>query len=149
MQATSRPGYLLPEIWSKMSNAAQRIEKQEMAKLDNARRLRGIYFIDLGDIGFKETIKNVGKKLEVPMVAAMASKVRKTICKQTCTGPDIRKSKYACAADANESTRKRLEGTQPKDHEDHIGEKVFNSLSHYNIVHKFIPIPDAKAAVDK
>ena len=43
----------------------------------------------------------------------------------------------------------------PNDHEDHIAEKVFNSLSHYNLVHKFIPmpqamkIPDAKAAVEK
>ena len=40
-------------------------------------------------------------------------------------------------------------------HEDHIGGKGDNSLQHYNLVHKFIPmpqamkIPAAKAAVDK
>ena len=40
-------------------------------------------------------------------------------------------------------------------HEDHIAEKGENSLQHYNLVHKFIPmpqamkIPAAKAAVDK
>ena len=51
--------------------------------------------------------------------------------------------------------RRRLESTPPKDHEDHIAEKGFNSLSHCNLVHKFAPmpqamnIPDAKAAVDK
>ena len=51
--------------------------------------------------------------------------------------------------------RKRLEGTLHEDHEDHIAGKGINSLHHYNIVHKFIPmpkamkIPDAKAAVDK
>ena len=42
-----------------------------------------------------------------------------------------------------------------KDHEDHIAEKGFNSLSHHNLVHKIIPvhqamkIPDAMVAVDK
>ena len=40
-------------------------------------------------------------------------------------------------------------------HEDHIAGKGMNSLSHYNLVHKFIllpqarKIPVAKAAVDK
>ena len=42
-----------------------------------------------------------------------------------------------------------------KGHEDHIAVRGINSLNHYNLVHKFIPmpkamqIPDAKAAVDK
>ena len=40
-------------------------------------------------------------------------------------------------------------------HEDHIAGKGGNSLQHYNLVHKFIPVPQAmkipaaKAAVDK
>ena len=50
IQATTRPGYLWPEIWSDMSNAAQKKEMQEWAveqpKLDDARSLRGMYFID-------------------------------------------------------------------------------------------------------
>ena len=43
---------------------------------------------------------------------------------------------------------------QNTDHEDHIVEQGFNSMSHYFLVHKPIPcpkamkIPDAKAAVD-
>ena len=43
----------------------------------------------------------------------------------------------------------------PKDYLDHIASKGFNSITHYNLVHKFIhmpqamKIPDAKAAVDK
>ena len=43
----------------------------------------------------------------------------------------------------------------PNHHEDHIAKKGVNSLQHYNLVHKFIPmlqamkIPAAKAAVDK
>ena len=36
----------------------------EKPNLDNARRLRGIYFIDPEDMQLKETIKNVRKKLE-------------------------------------------------------------------------------------
>ena len=43
----------------------------------------------------------------------------------------------------------------PTHHEDHIAAKGDNSLHHYNLVHKFLPvpqamrIPEAKAAVDK
>ena len=45
--------------------------------------------------------------------------------------------------------------SEPSNHEDHIAGKGENSLQHYNLVHKFIPmpqamkIPAAKAAVDK
>ena len=35
--------------------------------LDNAGKLRGIYFIDPEDKEFKETIKNTRKKLETPV----------------------------------------------------------------------------------
>ena len=40
----------------------------------------------------------------------------------------------------------------PKNHEDHVAGEGFTSMSHYNLVHKFIPMPQAmkiKAAVDK
>ena len=65
------------------------------------------------------------------------------------------KSKFACILEASESTRMRMEESLPKYHEDHIAGKGDNSLKHYNMVHKFIPmpqameIPAAKAAVDK
>ena len=48
-----------------------------------------------------------------------------------------------------------MEGTVHKNHKDHMAGKGINSLSHYNLVHKFIPMPqamktpDAKAAVEK
>ena len=48
-----------------------------------------------------------------------------------------------------------MEGSQSKNHEDHNSGKNLNSLSHYDLVHKFIPwpeamkIPDAKTAVEK
>ena len=45
--------------------------------------------------------------------------------------------------------------SMPQYHQDHIAGKGENSLQHYNLVHKFIPMPQAmknpaaKAAVDK
>ena len=49
----------------------------------------------------------------------------------------------------------RMGNSEPSNHEDHIAGKGENSLQHYNLVHKIIPmpqamkIPAAKAAVDK
>ena len=65
------------------------------------------------------------------------------------------KTKHACIVEADESTRVRLEGALKRYHEDRIAAKGINSLSHCNMVHKFIPMPhalnilDAKAAVEK
>ena len=65
------------------------------------------------------------------------------------------KTKLACILEASESTRLRMVESLPTHHEDHIAGKGDNSLQHYNLVHKFIPmpqaikIPAAKAAVDK
>ena len=53
IQATTRPENVWPEVWSKIGQATQKREKQDWAKekpkLDGARRLRGIYFIDQED----------------------------------------------------------------------------------------------------
>ena len=61
-QVTSRPEHLWPELWTKLGRNAKLSEKQkwsnEKPKLHNARRLRGIYFIDPEDKEFKETIRN-------------------------------------------------------------------------------------------
>ena len=46
------------------------------------------------------------------------------------------KAKHARIVEASESTWKRLESTLPQDHEDHIAERGFNSMSHDNLVHK-------------
>ena len=54
-----------------------------------------------------------------------------------------------------ESTRMRMGNSIPSNHEDHIAGRGENSLQHYNLVHKFIPVPQAmkipaaEAAVDK
>ena len=57
--------------------------------------------------------------------------------------------------EADESARLRVGNSVPNYHEDHFAGKGENSLQHYNLVHQFIPmpqaikIPAAKAAVDK
>ena len=86
----------------------------ERPKLDKARRLRGIYFIDPEDGGFKETIQNAREKLEILMEAAMPCKMRtkKRSNKSRVTDDEIhgsnelQKTKHACIVEAHESTRK-------------------------------------------
>ena len=45
--------------------------------------------------------------------------------------------------EADESREIRMEGSQSKNHEDHIAERGINSLNHFDLVHKFIPVPRA------
>ena len=117
----------------------------EKPKLDNAERLRGIYFI-----------RNARRKLETPMAPAMPCKTcKKNKHAETRSKTNDFKTKFACILEASESTTMRMEESLPKYHEDHIAGKGNSSLQHYNLVHKLIPmpqamkIPAAKAAVDK
>ena len=151
-QLTSRPDHLWPELWKSMGKNAKLKEKQKWSEekihLENARKLRGIYFIDPEDKEFKETIKNARKKLETSVAPATPCKIMKNC---GSGGSDKNKTKL----EADESTRMRMGNPTPSNQEDHIAGKGENSLQHYNLVHKFIPmtqamkIPAAKAAVDK
>ena len=145
-QVTARPDHLWPELWIKSGRKAKLKEKlkwsDEKPKLDNARRLRGIYLIDLEEKEFKETMKNARKKLETPIALAMLCKTSKK-----CKNGEVRgksnetKSKLACILEASESTRLRMKESLPNYHEDHIAGKGDNSLQHYNFVHQFILMP--------
>ena len=93
-------------------------------KLDDARKLRGIYFIDPEDKEFKETIKNARKKLETPMAPAVYCKASKKGKHGASRGKSKEiKSKLACILEASESTRLRMEDILPNHHEDHIAGK--------------------------
>ena len=125
-------GHLCP-MQRKKSKQRWAIEK---LKLDNARQLRGI--------------------LEVPMPAAMPCKI--PIIKssgETHRNVGKRKTKYAGVVDADECTRPRLESVGHNLDQDHITAKGMNSMTHYSVVHKFIPMPQAlkssvaKGAVEK
>ena len=90
------------------------------------------------------------------MAPAMPCKISKNSQNLVTRGKSNEiKSKLACILEASESTRLRMGESLPNHHEDHIAGKGDNSLQHYNLVHKFIPmhqamkIPEAKAAVDK
>ena len=60
-----------------------------------------------------------------------------------CSRHHKSKTVHTCKCEAHESTRKRKPQTQSKEHEDRTAEKEFHSLSHYNLVHKFIPMLQA------
>ena len=83
----------------------------------------------------------------------MPCKILKKNCRSG--GSNKIRTKLACILEADESTRLRMGNSVPHHHEDHIAGKGDNSLQHYNLVHKFIPVPEAmkipaaKAAVDK
>ena len=130
-----------------MSDAAKSKAKQkwiiDKPQLENARRLRGIFFIEPQDEELTHIIKNGRRKLEIPMPAAMLCKTPVNGCGETCSSIGKRKTKHAFLVDTDESVRLRLEGVPHRYHEYHIAAKGMNSQSHYNMVHKFIPIPGA------
>ena len=99
-QTTSRPDTLWPEMRKHMSDASKRKEKQkwtvEKPKLENARRLRGIYLIDPEDEEFQITVKNTRRKLEIPMPAAMPCKALLCLSSgETCRTVGEHKTKHA------------------------------------------------------
>ena len=85
----------------------------------NARKLRGIYFIDPEDKEFKETIMNARKKLEMPMALALPCKTSKNSQHGVTRGKSNEiKSKLSCILEASESTRLRMEESLPNHHTD-------------------------------
>ena len=124
-QRTSRPDVVWPDMWKLMSDAAKKKAKQrwdiEKPKLDNARQLRGIFFIEPNDEEFKLTMKSARRKLDAPMPAAMPCKIQIKSSGETHRNIGKRKTKYACVVDADESARH-------KPHQDNITAKGMNSL---------------------
>ena len=110
-QLTSRPDHLWPELWKSMGKHAKLKEKQkwsnEKLHLENARKLRGIYFIDPEDTEFKGTIKSARVKLETSVAPAVPCKIAKN-----CGSGASNKiqTKHACLLEAGESTRKNAYG---------------------------------------
>ena len=80
VQTTKRPDHVWPEVWTNIGKVEQNREKQEWEnekpKLDNARRPRGIYFIDPDDQEYKVTLKKARRKFERPVDAAVPCKRR-------------------------------------------------------------------------
>ena len=117
-QMTSRPDNVWPDIWKHMCDASKRKEKQKWAiekpKLDNARRLRGIFFIEPDDEEFKRVMKSARRKLEIPMPAAMPRRLQLHQHRETCGTVGQHNTKDACVVEADENMRIRMEGSQSK-----------------------------------
>ena len=66
-QQTSRPDHLWPELWKTMGKNAKLKEKQKWSNekfhLKNARKLRGIYFIDPGGQGIQRNHQECSKEV--------------------------------------------------------------------------------------
>ena len=134
---------------------------RQTPKLDNARKLRDIYFYRSECLGVQVNHQKTQgrrrfrwKPLCNLKTTERPFKLRQ-IDSQSEGSNKIWKTKHACIVEAHESARKRLETTLPKDHEDHIAEQGFNSLSQHDLVHTCVLMPQAmkspaaKAAVDK
>ena len=82
-------------------------------KLDNARKLKGIHFIDPDDREYSEILKNARRKLERPMAPAMPCKrmVHPSVTKvmQSSGNEKEFKTMYGCIVESHESTRQRPE----------------------------------------
>ena len=115
-----------------MGKHAKLKEKQKWSEeklhLENARKLRGIYFIDPEDTEFKETIKNARKKLETSVAPAMPCKIMKNCGSD---GSNKIKTRLACTLEADESTRLRMGESLPNHHQDILQEK---EKIHYSII---------------
>ena len=86
-----------------MGKHAKLKEKQkwsnEKLHLENARKLRGIYFIVPEDKESKETMKNARKKLETSVAPAMPCKITKKNCGSGESGKI--ETKLACVLEAD------------------------------------------------
>ena len=107
-----------------MGKAAQSREKQEWTKekpkLDNARKLRRIYVIDQDDEEYKDTSpKYTRRKLERPVAPAMPCKmspngITNVVAKVDTASEKTPKTVHECMVESHESTRQRVESSQPK-----------------------------------
>ena len=84
--------------------------KKGKPKLDNARKLMSIYFIDPDDTKKTEILQNATRKLERPMAAVMLCKgspngISKVIAKPEVASEKNSKKVHGCIVESHESTR--------------------------------------------
>ena len=75
-------------MWKHVSDAS----KRKANKLDNARQLRGLFFIEPDDEKFRHTMKHARRKLEIPMPAAMPCQTPINRRGETCSSIGKRKT---------------------------------------------------------
>ena len=134
-------GYVEAYVWCSGKESKTKMGHRETKARQCQTIKRNIFYWN--DEEFKLTKKAARKKLEVPMPAAMLCTIPIKSSGENHLNVGKRKTKYACIVDGDESTRPRLEGAGHKPHQDHITAKGMNSISHYSLVHKVIPMPQA------
>ena len=162
-QTSARPDHVWPEVWSNIGKAAQNREKQEWKnekpKLDNARRLTGVFFVGPDDQGHKETLKNARRNIGKAHGSSHAVQEESSNhhheggCKQESHKRSPKRSMVVQwnLMNPHGNEWKNLQSQNRK-----IALQVKVSLQlPITIVHTFLPmpqamkIPDANAAVDK
>ena len=125
VQPTSRQDHVWPEVWTNIGKAlSQNRQKQEWKneepKLDHARRLTGIRFIDPDDQDYKETlfVKKCEEKIGKTHGTSYASQQdgshkHHESCKAGNCPQKIPKTIYGCTVESHESTRQRVESSVP------------------------------------
>ena len=141
-QQTSRPDHLWPELWEKMGKNAKLKERQkcsyEKPKLDNARKLMRTRN------NSKKPLRMLERNWKHQWLPLCLARSARTVSMWGLVVNPMRSNlKFACILEASESTRLRVGESLPNHHEDHIAGKGYNSLQHYNLVHKFIPMLQA------
>ena len=142
-QLTSRPDHLWPELWKSMGSSTLKTQGNCEGSLSLTRRTRNS----------KRPSRMRVRSWKHQSLLLCLVKLWKKNCGSGASNKI--KTKLACILEADESTRMRMGNSIPHHHEDHIAAKGENSLQHYNLVHKFIlmpqamKIPAAKPAVDK
>ena len=165
--STTRPDHVWPDVL--------RIEKNRNGKKINQSSRRDDFTLSIVRTEkTKKLTKKREEKLERPMAPTMPCKRQSSITKVVAK-PEIASEKNAMPCKApnditkvsarsenasetprtmngtvefHESTTQRVESSQLKNHEDHIASKGFFSMSHYNLVHKIIPLPQARKISD-
>ena len=135
IQASTTPENVWPEVWTKIGNAAQNREKQEWAnekpKLEHARRMEGICFIDPEDGEYKRNLQIARREVGSSNGCGKGTKKHfefQETEEKSCESNKIPKTKLACIVVAHESTRQRLESSLPKDHDDRTAGKGYDSI---------------------
>ena len=157
-QATSRPDQSWPELWRGMSRNAKLREKHKWAiekpKLDNARRLRGIYFIDPEDKEFKETSRKARNWKHQWFEPCFARHERKASVERSVARLMISSLNLRVSWKPVNPQECVWQNFYQKIMTTILQEKGTNSPQHYNLVHNFpmphaMKIPAVEAAVDQ
>ena len=150
----------MAELWKLMGKNAKLKEKQkwseESSTLKTHENCVGSISLTLRTRNTKKPSRMLARNWKRQWILLCLARQARTIrIVGMVINPMKPNQKVACILEASESARLRMGESLPTHHEDHIAGKGDKSLQHYNLVHKFIPMPQAmkitagKAAMDK